>query len=51
MLPKSLEKSLTTQEKLLYDSKNLFKEIENNEDYLSKKLKRDKSQLVMSNEE
>ena len=51
LLPNTIQKSLITQEKLLSNCKSLFKEIKNNEDYLSKKLKRDKKKLIMSNED
>ena len=51
LLPKTIQKCLTAQEKFLQNSKILFKEIENNEDYLSKKIKRDKNELMMSNED
>ena len=39
------------QEKFLYRSKNLFNNIKRTEKYISKKLKRNRSKLVMSNED
>ena len=49
--PNPIKKSLRKQEKLLHRSKDLFKNIENTEEYISKKVKRNKSKLIMSNED
>ena len=50
-IPNPITKSLKKQEKFFYRSKNIFKNIQKNKEYISKKLKRNISKLVMSNED